>query len=65
MLGITQDGKIIPITKKSSSTGMRFIGVVITDPKLLLEQFPQIACHFISGDAQSNLKLCREVLHID
>jgi len=39
MIGITKDGRLVAIKKNSSTGGLRFVGILITDPQELSDNY--------------------------
>ncbi|MCS3526707.1 hypothetical protein VSN93_16580 [Acinetobacter johnsonii] len=64
MIGITKDGRLVAIKKNSSTGGLRFVGILITDPQELSDNYKQIKLHFQSPSDQYNLTHCQDILHI-
>ena len=64
MIGITKKGRLVAIQKGCSVGGLRFVGILITNPEELPDQFEQIKLHFQSPSDQYNLAHCQEILHI-
>lgn len=65
MIGITKHGELMALDKNSPITGHQFIGVIITDPKEIERNFPDIANHFYCKDPQQLDKLVLKALHKD
>ena len=60
MIGITNDGQLIEITNLSSLTGVKLVGVLVTDSHDLNPAYLNISNHFYRKDSQ---QLCNLALH--
>lgn len=60
MIGITKEGQLIQITNLSSLTGVKLVGVLVTDSNDLNPDYLNISNHFYHKDSQ---QLCRLALH--
>lgn len=60
MIGITKEGQLIEITNISSLTGVKLVGVLITDASDLNQDYLNISNHFYCKDSQ---QLCNLALH--
>ena len=63
MIGITKEGQLIMVKNSSPLTGVKLIGVLITNPNDLSENHLNIANHFYHKDSQQLHKLVLEALH--
>ena len=60
MIGITKEGQLIEVMDSSPLTGVKLIGVLITNPNDLSENHLNTANHFYHKDSQ---QLCKLALH--
>lgn len=60
MIGITKEGQLIEISNLSSFTGVKLIGVLVTDSSDLNPGYLNISNHFYHKDSQ---QLCNLALH--
>lgn len=60
MIGITKEGWLIEITNLSSLTGVKLVGVLVTDSNDLNSDYLNISNHFYDKDFQ---QLCNLALH--
>ena len=60
MIGITNDGQLIEITNLSSLTGVKLVGVLVTDSHDLNPAYLNISNHFFFFYSQ---QLCNLALH--
>jgi hypothetical protein len=60
MIGITKEGQLIDITNSSPLTGVKLVGVLITDSNDLNSDYLNISNHFYHKDSQ---QLCNLALH--
>lgn len=65
MIGITKEGQLIDIKESSSLTGMKIIGVLVTDPKDLNPNYLNISNHFYHKDSQQLCSLALYALRTD
>lgn len=65
MIGITKEGQLIEVMDSSPLTGVKLIGVLITNPNDLSENHLNIANHFYHKDSQQLHKLVLEALRIN
>lgn len=63
MIGITKEGGIVKIEEKTSLTGRKLVGVLVTDPKDLNASYSNIPNHFYCKDPQQLYKLTLYALH--
>ncbi len=62
VIGITKEGQLIMVKNSSPLTGVKLIGVLITNPNDLSENHLNIANHFYHKDSQQLHKLVLEAL---
>lgn len=60
MIGITKEGQLIEITNSSSLTGVKLVGVLVTDSHDLNSDYLNISNHLCHKDPQL---LCSLALH--
>jgi len=64
MIGITKEGRLVALQKGCGVGGLRFVGILITNPEDISDEFEQIKLHFQSPNDQYNLAHCLDILHI-
>ncbi len=64
MIGITKEGRLVALQKGCGVGGLCFVGILITNPEDISDEFEQIKLHFQNPNDQYNLAHCLDILHI-
>ena len=71
MIGITKEGQLIEITNLSSLTGVKLVGVLVTDSNDLNPDYLNISNHFshkgnhnlIDGNSKSDIQIALNIIN--